>query len=81
MSESAHFDENEFDGNVNLEVLLITFDDLENGYSVEVDIKYPDEIKENIRNFPFRFEKKIRSQDILTDFMNELKPIKNTKNT
>ena len=36
-----------------LEEILNTSDDADIGYSVEVDLRYPDNIKETTKNFPF----------------------------
>ena len=47
MSQSLHYDENKFDGIVKLEDILNTPDDSDIGYFVEVDLKYPDKLKEN----------------------------------
>ena len=46
MSESLPYDKNDFDNNVNLEVLITVPDDSNGGYFVEVDLIYPDELKE-----------------------------------
>ena len=35
-----------------LDEILYTFDDKESGYFLEVDLKYPDEIKEKTKLFP-----------------------------
>ena len=58
MSEYLPFDEIKFDSNVKLEDTLITSDDSEIGYFIEVDLKYPDKIKENTKKFPFAPENK-----------------------
>ena len=42
-----------------LEEILNTPDDSDIGYFVEVDLKYPDNIKEETKNFPFTPENKI----------------------
>ena len=44
--------------NVNLEDILITPDDSDNSYFLEVDLIYPDNIKEKLKNFPFAPENK-----------------------
>ena len=42
-----------------VEKTLSTLDDSDIGYFVEVDLKYPDNIKEKTKNFPFAPENKI----------------------
>ena len=42
-----------------LEEILNTPDDSDNGYFVEVDLRYPDNIKEKTMNFPFCPENKV----------------------
>ena len=53
MSEPLPYDEIKFDKDVKLEDILNTPDDNDIGYFVEVDLKYPDNIKERTKNFPF----------------------------
>ena len=60
--------------NVTLETILDTPDDNEIGYFVEVDLIYPDNIKEKTKNFPFCPINKYSSQDKFSDYMNEIKP-------
>ena len=63
MSEPLPHDEIKFDENVKLEEILNTPDDSDIGYFVEVDLTYPDNIKEKTKFFPFAPEnKKNRSQ-------------------
>ena len=45
MSENLPIDEIKFDRNVKLEDILNTSDDSDIGYSIEVDLIYPDNIK------------------------------------
>ena len=45
MSEYLPYDEIKFDTNVELEDILKTSDDSDNGYFVEVYLKHPDNIK------------------------------------
>ena len=52
MSQPLPFDEIKFD-NVELEDILITPDDSDIGYFIEVDLTYPNNIKEKTKNFPF----------------------------
>ena len=53
MSQMLPYDENKFDKNVKLEDILNTPDDSDIGYFVEVDLIYPDNIKEESNHFPF----------------------------
>ena len=50
MSQPLPYDEIKFDNNVKLEDILNTPDDNDLGYFIEVDLKYPDNIKQN-KNF------------------------------
>ena len=52
-SEPLPYDEINFDNNVDLEDILNTPDDDDIGYFFEVDLKYPDNIKEKTKHFPF----------------------------
>ena len=47
MSEPLPYDEIKFDRDIKLEDILNTTDDSDIGYFIEVDLKYPDNIKEN----------------------------------
>ena len=51
-SEYLPYDEIKFDRNGNLEDILNTPDDSDIGYFIEVDLKYPDKIKEKTKHFP-----------------------------
>ena len=61
MNESIPYDEIKFDKNVILEDFLNTPDDSDFGYFVEIDLYYPDIIKERTKLFPFAPENKISS--------------------
>ena len=74
MSEPLHYDEIKFDNNVKLEDILNTPDDNDIGYFVEVDLKYPDNIKEKTKNFPFAPVNKKINPDNFNDYMKEIKP-------
>ena len=65
MSEYLPYDENKFDTNVKSKDILKTPDDSDNGYFVEVDLKYPDNIKEKTKKFPIAPLKKKLSLMIL----------------
>ena len=58
LCQSLPYDEIKLDNNVNLEDILNTRDDSDIGYFVEVDLKYPDNIKQKTKNFPFAPENK-----------------------
>ena len=58
MSQPLPYDENKFDKNVKLEDKLNNPDDGDIGYFIEVDLTYPDNIKEKTKNFPFCPENK-----------------------
>ena len=62
-----------------LEEILITSGESDIGYFVEVDLKYPDNIKEKTKNFPFAPENKIIPKDNYIDYMNKIKPKNYTK--
>ena len=53
MSEHLPNDEIKFVNNVKLEDIINTPDDSDIGYFNEVELKYPDKIKEKTKNFPF----------------------------
>ena len=62
-----------------LEEILNTPDDSDIGYFLEVDLKYPDNIKEKTKNFPFCPENKKIDPDKNNDYMNKIKPMNYTK--
>ena len=62
MTQLLLYDEIKFDKNVEIEDILKTSDDSDIAYFVEVDIKYPDNIKEKTKNFPFLLRIKKRSR-------------------
>ena len=62
-----------------LEEILNTPDDSEIGYFLEVDLKYPDNIKEKTENFPFCPENKKIDPDKYNDYMKMIKPKNYTK--
>ena len=53
VSQYLPYDDIKFDKNVTLEEILNTPDDNEIGYFVECDLKYPDNIKQKTKYFPF----------------------------
>ena len=72
MSQSLPYDEIKINNDIKLEDILNTSDDSDYGYFIEVDLKYPDEIKEKTKNFPFAPENKFAPQDKFTDYMNDI---------
>ena len=62
-----------------LDEILKTPDDHEIGYFLEVDLKYPDNIKEKTKIFPFCPENKKINPDKYNDYMNKIKPKNYTK--
>ena len=74
MNPYLPYDDIKFDNKVELDDILNTPDDSKIGYFVEVDLKYPDEIKEKQNIFHFAPENKFSPQDKFTDYMNEIKP-------
>ena len=79
MSEPLPYDEIKFDKNVKLEDILNTPDDSDIGYFVEVDLKYPDNIKEKTKKFPFAPVNKKINPDNFSDYMKEIKPDTHTQ--
>ena len=57
-----------------LEEILNTPDDNEIGYFLEVDLKYPGNIKEKTKHFPFCPENKKINPDKYNDYMKKIKP-------
>ena len=69
MSEYIPYDEIKFDRNDKLEDILNTPDDSNIGYFIGVDLKYPDNIKEKTKIFPFAPENKKINPDFFSDYM------------
>ena len=74
MSQPLPFDEPKFDNNVKLEDILNNPDDSNIGYFIEVDLTYPNIIKEKTKNFPFTPLNKKINPNKFSDFMKEIKP-------
>ena len=74
ISEPLPYDEIKFDNNVELENILNTPDDSDIGYFIEVDLTYPNNIKEKTKNFPFAPVNKKINPDNFSDYMKEIKP-------
>ena len=62
-----------------LDEVLNTPDDADIGYFLEVDLKYPDNIKEKTKNFPFCPENKKIIPDQYTDYLKKIIPKNYTK--
>ena len=73
MSQPLPFDELKFDNNVKLEDILNTPDDSDIGYFIEVDLTYPNNIKEKAKNFPFAPLNKKINPNKFSDCMKEIK--------
>ena len=73
MSQPIPFDELKFDNFVKLEDILKTPDDSGIGYFIEVDLIYPNNIKEKTKNFPFAPVNKNINPDKFSDYMKEIK--------
>ena len=73
MSEYLPYDEIKFNRKVKLEHILDNADDSDFGYFIEVDLKYPENIKKT-KHFPFApLNRKIIPNDF-SDYMKEMKP-------
>ena len=62
-----------------LDKILNTPDDSEIGYFLEVDLKYPDNIKQKTKYFPFCPENKKIDSNKYNEYMNTIKPENYTK--
>ena len=58
-----------------LDEILNTPDDSDIGYFIEIDLTYPDNIKQKTKNFPFAPENKKINPDNFNDYMKEIKPV------
>ena len=73
MSQMLPYDEIKFGEDICLEEILNRPDDNEIGYFLEVDLKYPDNIKERTKNFAFAPVNKKSNPDDFSDYMKEIK--------
>ena len=62
-----------------IEEILNTSDASDIGYFIEVDLRYPDNMKEKTKNFPFCPENGIFPKDKNNDYINKIKPNNYTK--
>ena len=74
MSQMLPYDEIKFEKDIGLEKILNTPDESEIGYFVEVDLKYPNNIKKKTKNFPFCPENKKIDQNKYNEYMKSMKP-------
>ena len=74
MSQMLPYDEIKFEKDICLEEILNKSDDNEIGYVLEVDLNYPDNIKEKTKTFPFCPENKKINPNKYNDYMNNIKP-------
>ena len=73
MSKPLPYDEIKFNRDVKLKDILNTPDDSDIGYFIEVDLTYPDNIKEKAKNFPFAPVNKNIYPDNFNDYMKKFK--------
>ena len=57
-----------------MEDIINTLDDSDIGYFIEVDLNYPENIKEKTKNFPFAPVNKKINPDNFSDYMKTIKP-------
>ena len=74
MSQPLPYDEIKYDNNIKLEDILNTPYDSDIGYLIEVDLIYPDDIKQKTKYFPFAPVNKKINPDSFNDYINEIKP-------
>ena len=79
MSQFLPYDEIILEKDICLEEILNTSDDNENGYILEFDLKYPDDIKEKTKYFPFCPENKKINPNKYNEYMKSIKPENYTK--
>ena len=80
MSEPLPYDDIKFDNNVKLEDILKTLEDSDIGYFTEFDLKYPDNIKEKTKHFPFAPVNKKINPDDFSYYMKTIIPDTYTQN-
>ena len=79
VSQMLPYDEIKLEKYICLEEILNTPDDNEIGYFIQVDLRYPNNIKEKTKNFPFCPENKKNNPNKYNDYMNKIKPKNYTK--
>ena len=80
MSEPLPYDEIKFDRDIKSEDILNTTDDTGIGYFIEVDLKYPDNIKAKTKHVPFAPVNKKSNPDYFSVYMKEIIPDTYTQN-
>ena len=73
MSQPLAYDETKFDKNVILEDILNTLGDRDIGFFIEVDLTYPDKMKEKSKHFPIALGNKKTNPDNFITYMNKNK--------
>ena len=79
ISQMLRYDESKFEKDICLEEILNTPDNNEIGYFLEIDLKYPDNIKEKTKYFPFSPENKKVNSIKYNEYMKSIKPENYTK--
>ena len=79
MSQFLPCNEIKFEKDICLEEILNTSDDNEIGYFPEVDLKYPDNIKQKTKYFPFCPENEKINPNKYNEYMKSIKPENYTK--
>ena len=74
MSETLPYDEIKLDRNIKFKDIINTPDDSDIGCFVEVDLKYPDNIKDKTKNFPFAPVNEKINPNNFNDYRKEIKP-------
>ena len=74
MSQPLPYDEIKFDKIVKLEDILNTPDVSDIKYFIEVDLKYPDNMKEKTNNIPFAPVNKKINLDDFSEYMRTIEP-------
>lgn len=72
MSQSLPYENIEFSNNTTLEQVLKTPDDDEIGYILEVDLIYPVELRDKLKEYPPCPENVAAKKEWLSDFQTEL---------
>ena len=78
-SQPLIYDEIKYDKNVKLQYILNAPNNSDIGYFVEIDLTYPDKIKQKSKHFPFAPENKKYISDNFTTYMNKNKSITYTQ--
>ena len=79
MSQPLPYDEIKFGRNVCSKEIIITPDNSDIGFFLEVDLSYPYKIRQKTEHFHFAPENKISDPDYFTPYMKKIKPKNYTK--